>query len=413
MLSVPHRNIVKATVPVLEQGGEALTTHFYRILLQDHPEVRPLFNPAHQADGAQPRALANGLLKVARHIDQLDVLGDLFAVIVNKHVSLQIQPEHYPAVGASLLQAIREVLGPDLATDDVVDAWAATYGLLAGMLTSAEGQAYDALAAAPGGWRGGRAFRVADKREESKEITSFTFAPADALPVLAFAPGQYIGLRLFVNGVDVRRNYSLSATANGRDYRISVKREPGGVVSNHLHDHVGIDDTVHLFPPAGHLTLQAGSRPVVLISGGVGITPMLPLMSAALAAGREVRFIHCARDAGVHAFRDWVDGHLEHHPALSTFYCYERHDGRVDGDNVDGGNDDGHNDAASRRASAPHAVGRLNRAHLAEWLPGHRDVDAYVIGPKPFMASVLQDLRALDVPPAQCHYEFFGPAEVL
>lgn len=407
MLSVPHRNIVKATVPVLEQGGVALTTHFYRILLRDHPEVRPLFNPAHQTDGTQPRALANGLLKVARHIDQLDVLGDLFAVIVNKHVALQIQPEHYPAVGASLLQAIREVLGPDLATDEVVDAWAATYGLLAGMLTSAEGQAYDALAAAPGGWRGGRAFKVVDKRKESAEITSFTFAPVDGLPVLASLPGQYIGLRLFVNDAEVRRNYSLSAAANGRDYRISVKREAGGVVSNHLHDHIGIDDTVHLFPPAGHFTLQAGARPVVLISGGVGITPMLPLMSAALDAGREVRFIHCARHAGVHAFREWVDSHLERHPALHTYYCYERHDDLVGDDKVDDGND------GSRRAATPHAVGRLTRNRLADWLPGHRDVDAYVIGPKPFMASVLEDLRALEVPPAQCHYEFFGPAQVL
>jgi nitric oxide dioxygenase len=404
MLSVPHRNIVKANVPVLEQGGEALTTHFYRILLQDHPEVRPLFNPAHQADGAQPRALAHGLLKVARHIDQLDVLGDLFAVIVNKHVSLQIQPEHYPAVGASLLQAIREVLGPDVATDDVIEAWAATYGLLAGMLTSAEGQAYDTIAAAPGGWRGGRAFRVTDKRQESAEITSFTFAPVDGAPVMDFTPGQYIGLRLFVDGVEVRRNYSLSATANGRDYRISVKREPGGVVSNHLHDQIRIDDVVHLFPPAGHFTLQGGARPVVLISGGVGITPMLPLMSAALATGREVRFIHCARSAEVHAFRGWVDDHLERHPALSTFYCYERHEGMVAGDNDA---DDNH------AAPPPHAVGRLTQARLADWLPDDRDVDAYVIGPKPFMASVLKDLRALDVPPAQCRYEFFGPAEPL
>ena len=109
----------------------------------------------------------------------------------------------------------------------------------------------------------------------------------------------------------------------------------------------------------------------------------------------------------MHAFREWVDSHLERYPALRAFYCYERHDGMVGDDNVDDGND------GSRRAAAPHAVGRLTRNRLAAWLPGHRDVDAYVIGPKPFMASVLKDLRALEVPPAQCHYEFFGPAEVL
>src|SRR5450830_754639 len=101
MLSDSHRTIVKATVPLLESGGEALTTHFYRLLLRDYPEVLPLFNQAHQANGDQPRALANGILMYARNIDRLEQLGGLVSTIVNKHVALQILPEHYPMVGAS------------------------------------------------------------------------------------------------------------------------------------------------------------------------------------------------------------------------------------------------------------------------------------------------------------------------
>jgi len=89
MLSVQDRAIVKSTVPLLESGGEALITHFYRMMLSEYPEVRPLFNQAHQASGDQPRALANGVLMYARHIDQLDQLGDLVAKIINKHVALQ------------------------------------------------------------------------------------------------------------------------------------------------------------------------------------------------------------------------------------------------------------------------------------------------------------------------------------
>ncbi len=108
MLSNEHIAIVKSTVPLLEAGGEALTTHFYRIMLAEYPQVRPLFNQAHQASGDQPRALANGVLMYAKHIDRLQALGPLVGQIVQKHVSLQILPEHYPIVGSCLLRAIRE-----------------------------------------------------------------------------------------------------------------------------------------------------------------------------------------------------------------------------------------------------------------------------------------------------------------
>jgi nitric oxide dioxygenase len=131
MLNDAQRDIIKATVPLLETGGEALTTHFYQTMLRDYPAVRPLFNPAHQTDGTQPRALANAVLMYARHIDRLEALGPLASQIVNKHVALQIQPEHYPIVGTCLLQAIREVLGGAVATDAVIDAWAAAYQQLA------------------------------------------------------------------------------------------------------------------------------------------------------------------------------------------------------------------------------------------------------------------------------------------
>ena len=83
MLSNAQRDLIKATVPLLESGGEALTTHFYRMMLSEFPEVRPLFNQAHQASGDQPRALANGVLMYAKHIDRLEALGPLVAQIVN------------------------------------------------------------------------------------------------------------------------------------------------------------------------------------------------------------------------------------------------------------------------------------------------------------------------------------------
>jgi nitric oxide dioxygenase len=392
MLSAEHRAIVKATVPLLESGGEALTTRFYKLLLSEHPEVRPLFNQANQANGAQPRALANGVLMYARHIDQLEQLGGLVSQIINKHVALNILPEHYPIVGQCLLRAIREVLGAEIATDAVIEAWAAAYQQLADLLIGLEEKMYAERAAAPGGWRGTRLFRVARKVRESEEITSFYLRPVDGGELLAFHPGQYIGVRLHVDGEEVRRNYSLSAAPNGHEYRISVKREPNGKVSNHLHVNVNEGDTLDLFAPAGNFKLEHNDKPLVLISGGVGITPTLAMLQAALATDRPVHFIHSARHGGVHAFRNTIDELAARHPQLKRFYCYEQ-----------------------RRAGDPdaHGIGYLDEARLDEWLPETRDVDVYFLGPTAFMKAVKKHLKAVGVPESQSRYEFFGPAAAL
>ncbi|UCZ83580.1 NO-inducible flavohemoprotein [Pseudomonas sp. L5B5] len=392
MLSVQDRAIIKSTVPLLESGGEALITHFYRMMLSEYPEVRPLFNQAHQTSGDQPRALANGVLMYARHIDQLDQLGDLVAKIINKHVALQILPEHYPIVGSCLLRAISEVLGSEIATPEVIAAWAAAYNQLANILIGAEAAIYDEKAQAPGGWRGARAFKLVRRVEESAEITSFYFEPVDQAPILAAEPGQYIGLQLFVDGQEIRRNYSLSALSDQGQYRISVKREAGGVASNYLHDRCQVGSSIMLFPPAGEFTLQASDKPLVLISGGVGITPTLPMLEAALATERPVHFIHCARNGQVHAFRQWVDALAARYPQLKRFYCYAE--------------DDGVSPAADK-------LGLLSQDQLAQWLPEQRDLDAYFLGPKSFMVAIKRHLKALGIPEQQSRYEFFGPAAAL
>lgn len=394
MLSTEQRDIIKATVPLLETGGEALTTHFYKILLAEHPEVRPLFNQAHQANGAQPRALANGVLMYARNIDRLENLGPLAGQIINKHVALQILPAHYPMVGACLLRAIREVLGAEIATDAVIAAWGAAYQQLADILIGAERDIYNDIAAAPGGWRGSRAFTVVQKNVESSEITSFYFQPVDGKPVIAHKAGQYIGLRLHVDGQEIRRNYSLSAASTGMAYRISVKRETGGVASNFLHDQVDIGSIVELFPPSGQFTLIDGDKPLVLISGGVGITPTMAMAEASLASGnRPVVFIHYARNAQVQAFQPMLAKWKAAYPHFSAYVV--------------------HGETGNDATCYADAVGLPTVAQLAQWLPAQRDVEAYFLGPKPFMAFIQGALRELAVPDAQSHYEFFGPAEAL
>lgn len=393
MLTDAQRDIIKATVPLLETGGEALTTHFYELMLRDYPQVRPLFNQAHQASGTQQRALANGVLTYARHIDQLEALGPLASQIVNKHVALQIQPEHYPIVGTCLLQAIRDVLGEDVATHEVIDGWAAAYQQLADLLIEAERLIYDDMATAPGGWRGARAFQVIRKVPESQEITSFYLEPVDGKPVLSFKPGQYIGLRLKVNGEEIRRNYSLSAAPNGRSYRISVKRQAHGLASNFLHDQIQKGDTLDLFPPAGQFTLRHNDRHQVFISGGVGITPTLAMVEAALQTERPITFIHYARNAHVHAFANQLTSWAQRYPRFQAYVVYEEH--------------------TALSGPQPHAIGRPSSTQLSQWLPYDGQFDAYYLGPKPFMALIRRTLRDLGLPDEQSHYEFFGPTEDL
>ncbi|HXO99943.1 MAG TPA: NO-inducible flavohemoprotein [Luteibacter sp.] len=392
MISAEHRAIIRSTVPLLEARGEALTTHFYDILLDENPEVRPYFNQANQVTGDQPRALANGVLMYAKHIDRLEALGDLVGAIVSKHVSLRIRREHYPLVGASLLRAIRDVLGADVATDAVIEAWGVAYQQLADILAGAEEDVYARVASAPGGWRDGRDFVVVAKIPESEEVTSFHLVPTDGGAVYAHAPGQYIGLRVQVGGQDMRRNYSLSAAPDGRGYRISVKRHPGGAVSNHLHDHVHVGDTIELFPPSGHFVLEESDRALVLISGGVGITPTLAMLQAALATDRPIHFIHAARHGGAHAFRDTIDELASRHPNLTRYYCYE---------------------SVREGDPAPHATGFLDAELLGKWLPHADALDAYYLGPKPFMQAMRRALRTLGVPDDRAKYEFFGPASSL
>jgi nitric oxide dioxygenase len=284
------------------------------------------------------------------------------------------------------------VLGAEIATDAVIEAWAAAYQQLADLLIGLEEKVYVEKETASGGWRGTREFMVTRRVKESDEITSFYLRPADGGDVLEFRPGQYIGLRLVVEGEEIRRNYSLSAAANGHEYRISVKREPNGKGSNFLHDSVHEGSTLNLYAPSGDFTLENSDKPLVLISGGVGITPTLAMLNAALQTSRPVHFIHAARHGGVHAFRDAIDDLADRHPQLKRFYVYEKP--RAD--------DEAH-----------HAEGLLDEARLIEWMPATRDVDVYFLGPKPFMKAVKRHLKAIGVPEKQSRYEFFGPAAAL
>lgn len=385
--------IVKSTVPALKAHGEAITSHFYRIMFEGHPEVKAFFNEAHQAAGSQARALAGAVIAYGAHIDRLDDIAGALPRIIQKHAALGVLPAHYPIVGSYLLRAIQDVLG-DAATDEVIAAWGEAYQSLAGLLIAAEEEVYRANAAQTGGWRGTRAFRVARREDESEIITSFYLEPADGGALLAFSPGQYLTLVLEIEGQPVRRNYSLSDAPGKPWYRISVKREEGGRVSNWLHASAPVGTLLQVQAPCGDFVLApAGerARPLVLVTGGVGITPAMSMLESIAHTGRAVHFVHAARHGGAHAFRGRVDALAATHANVKPHYVYD----------------------APRDGDRPHATGFITRELLAQLLPVDRDVDLYFLGPKPFMKVVYASGLALGVPKQQLRYEFFGPLEAL
>ncbi len=399
MLDQTTRDLVRATAPVLKEHGVALTRHFYARMFQHNPELKQIFNQGHQQAGAQQQALAMAVAAYAEHIDDPSVLGPVLVRIANKHVSLGIRAEHYPIVGKHLLASIKEVLG-DAASDALIAAWAAAYGHLADALIAQEGSLYQQAATQDGGWSGWRGFKVKRKVVESDEITSFHLVPADGGALPGYRPGQYISVRVFVPELDYMqpRQYSLSAAPGAGVLRISVKREagtdqtPAGQVSRLLHDEVKEGAVIDLAPPMGEFFLHEDrDTPVVLISGGVGITPMMAMLDHLVQAKqpRQVRFLHACRHGGVHAFREHVANIAAENAHVQSVIHYES---PREQDGTQG---------------FAHRPGRIDIAALKDLalLP---DADYYLCGPVPFMQAQAKALQAQGVPAARIHAEAFG-----
>lgn len=403
MLKQETIDIVKSTAPVLEQHGETLTRHFYKRMFSHNPEVAPFFNPANQTEGTQQRALAGAICAYAANIDNLEALGSAVELIAQKHASLQIKEEHYPIVGENLLESIKEVLG-DAATPDIINAWAEAYGFLADILIGRENQIYKENAEKPGGWEGFRNFTVDKKEKESDIITSFYLKPADGGALPDYKAGQYITVRMPTpNGQTTMRNYSLSVKPDSGYFRISVKRETGpdantpkGYVSNKLHDDINAGDTVEVAPPCGEFFLDTDSKqdkPLVLLAGGIGITPILSMLCTALDAmpDREIVFVHACLNKNVQPFRNLLDDLSSRHKNLSVHYCYNEQ--KVE-----------NTETESNGFITTDLIDRLASQH---------DADYYFCGPKPFMINIYHDLLKWGVPETQLHFEFFGPKQDL
>ena len=311
MLSQQTIDIVKSTVPVLEEYGTTITKTFYKNMFAAHPELLNIFNQTNQEKGRQQTALSNTVIAAAKYIDNLEVIIPVAKQIAQKHRSLAVKPEHYPIVGEYLLGAIKEVLG-DAATDDIINAWAEAYGVIADAFIGIERDMYTVAAEQDGGWTDYKEFTVTDKVQESDVITSFYLRPADGNKVPTYSPGQYITVRVKIPGEPylLNRQYSLSVAPGQEYFRISVKKEAEGEthegkVSNYLHKSIQIGDKLEVTAPAGEFTLDKKETPVVFLAGGVGITPLLSMVQTVSVeqSNRSVQFIQAVNDSSVQAFK--------------------------------------------------------------------------------------------------------------
>ena len=253
---------------------------------------------------------------------------------------------------------------------------------------------------------GFRDLKVVAKIVESSLITSFYLEVAEGSALPAFRPGQFLVFKIPSGDAKgyVLRNYSLSgAPDNLSHYRISVKREPSagpglpvGISSNYLHDSVMVGDFLAVDGPRGEFVLdEVSDRPVVLLSGGVGLTPMVAMLHAlADRSARRTLFLHACENGEVHALRDEVNGLISQRPGLSAHYCYRAPS------------------PEDRAARYFHSEGFVTR-ELVQSLLCLDDYDFYLCGPPPFMQAMYQTLRGLGVVKDRIAYEFFGPGTVL
>lgn len=404
--------LIKATVPVLQEHGNTITTVFYKNMLAEVPELNNVFNTANQLNGHQARALAGSLFAYASNIDNLGALAPAVELICNKHASLYIKPDDYKVVGKYLLEAMKEVLG-DALTPEILDAWTAAYWQLANLFIGRE----DAIYKQSEGWDDWRQFRIDQKVPESDEITSFYLKPVDGKPLPEYHPGQYISVRVYVPNLKYpqARQYSLSDMPRSDYYRISVKREAGlvsshpaakahpGYVSNVLHDNYKAGDVIELSYPCGDFFLSdAGpAHPVVLISAGVGLTPLTAILNtltsqSPVAAERHIHFVHGARTSSVRAFKDHIQGLEQKLPNLqATFFT-------------------SHPSTEDRLGVDYHHAGRVDLKKL-EPQSLHLDnptTQYYICGPEAFMTDMSAALTERGVGSDRIKMELFGTGGV-
>ncbi|MEV6020213.1 MULTISPECIES: globin domain-containing protein [unclassified Streptomyces] len=399
MLSAESAALVRATLPALAGALDEITARFYGTMFHDRPELLDgMFNRGNQASGAQRRALAGSIAGFAEALlKNPDTRPDaLLSRIAHKHAAVGVTDDQYTIVHKYLFGAIAEVLG-DAVTPQVAAAWDEVYWLMAGALIGREALLYQDAGVRPGEtWR---PWTVVERRTETRDVVSFLLRPADGERTPRARAGQYVSVRVRMpDGVHQLRQYSLSSDSGGALRRITVKRVPGdtegpdGEVSKLLHESVREGDELLLSAPFGDVFLDDpvdATTPVVLVSAGIGCTPMTGILAhlAALRSIRPVLVLHADGSPADHALRAETHDLVRHLPNARAVFWYEH---------------PGPEEPGAR-------TGLMDLSHMA--LPAEATV--FLCGPLPYMREVRGQLLAAGVPARRIRYEVFGPDQWL
>ncbi len=394
LLSNESEVIVKATAAVVADNAVAITSNFYPRMFAAHPELLNIFNKADQALGEQAQALAASVVAYAVQLIDPDApsFRPVLERIAHKHVSLGITATQYTIVGHHLMAAIKDVLG-EAVTPEVAAAWDEVYWLFALQLAAEEARIYALNGVDPEQpWRD---YRVTGRHDEVPgEILTLTLEPVDGSAVPRHLPGQYVTVNArLADGSTQPRQYTLSSGPRTDRMQITVRRvrahgeSPAGLVSTMLHDECPVGTVLQVSIPCGDVVLEESTTPLLLVSAGVGITPMAAIVDSLAEQGsqRPVLLAHADRNAGAHPLYDSVRATTDRLPQVASHLWYEETD-----------------EAATGRG-AVHGLMDLSTIDLPD------ELDVFMCGPLPFMRAARRTLLNRGVPADRIRYEVFGP----
>lgn len=392
-LSPDSAEVVAATAGVVAEHAEEITKVFYPDMFEAHPELLNVFNVANQAVGEQPKALAASVVAFAVQLLDPDApdFTPVLQRIAHKHVSLGIKAPEYTIVGRYLMGAIGKVLG-DAVTPEVARAWDEVYWLFATALIAEEAKLYAQAGTDPEQpWR---PYRVVERFEESDEVFSLLLAPVSG-QIPSHRTGQYVAIAVDVpGGTRQPRQYTISSGPRGDSLRVTIKRvrgvdgTPDGQVSGWLHENAQPGTILDVSQPAGDVVLDESDAPVVLVSAGIGITPVAAIMEdlSRRQPDRTVRLFHADKAHSSHAL---YDGLRRQVLAMS--------DARAQNWYEEGA------DEAPTLHPARSGFMDLTDVELPE------EAQVFMCGPLPFMQIARRTLIDQGVPSDNIHYEVFGP----
>ncbi|RLV92404.1 Flavohemoprotein [Spathaspora sp. JA1] len=374
--------IILSTVPILEQAGETLTQKFYQRMIGNYDEVKPFFNETDQKLLRQPKILAFALLNYAKNIEDLAPLTAFVKQIVAKHVGLQVKAEHYPIVGTCLIETMIELLPAEVANDQFIEAWSTAYGNLAKLLIDLEADEYNKQP-----WNEFKEFSVTKIEDECEEVKSIYFKPIDGKIGIP-KRGQYVCIRWKLPNAEFEksREYSISQYPQENEYRISVRKLPDGQISGYIHETLKTGDIIKVAPPAGNFVYEEGDNDVVLVAGGIGITPLVSILEQALADGRNVNLLYANRTVNSRAFGEFLKERKQQYGDKLNVIEYFSDEKVEEKDAVD------------------QVENRMITTKDLEFINGDKH-DVYLLGPRPFMRFVRDNLEKKNI---AVKLEYFG-----